>query len=74
MIPTVRGGENLLLTLCFDALVERVVCVGTERFIAVMNREPEDYTHWREETNRPPRSPLLATLFVRSVNPAHPFC
>ena len=40
--------DNELLTLCFDALVERVGYVGTERFIAVMNREPEDYTHWRE--------------------------
>ena len=26
----------------------RVGYVGTERFIAVMNREPEDYTRWRE--------------------------
>ena len=40
--------DNELLALCFDALVERVGYVGTERFIAVMNREPEDYTRWRE--------------------------
>ena len=26
----------------------RVGYVGTERFIAVMNREPEDYMRWRE--------------------------
>ena len=39
---------NEHLTLFFDALVERVGYVGTERFIAVMNREPEDYTRWRE--------------------------
>ena len=39
--------DNELLTLCFDALVERVGYVGS-RFIAVMNREPEDYTRWRE--------------------------
>lgn len=52
--------DNELLTLCFDALVERVGYVGTERFIAVMNREPEDYTRWRE--NQPDEEESIEEL------------
>ena len=52
--------DNELLTICFDALVERVGYVGTERFIAVMNREPEDYTRWRE--NQPDEEESIEEL------------
>ena len=52
--------DNELLTICFDALVERVGYVGTERFIAVMNREPEDYTRWRE--NQPDEEESIEKL------------
>ena len=52
--------DNELLALCFDALVERVGYVGTERFIAVMNREPEDYTLWRE--NQPDEEESIEEL------------
>ena len=52
--------DNELLTLCFDTLVERVGYVGTERFIAVMNREPEDYTLWLE--NQPDEEESIEEL------------
>lgn len=39
--------DNELVTLCFRALVDRVGYVGAERFIVMMNREPNDYTRWR---------------------------
>ena len=40
--------DTELRTTCFHALVERVGYLGTERFIVMMNRSPEDYTTWRE--------------------------
>ena len=60
--------DNELLTICFDALVERVGYVGTERFIAVMNREPEDYTRWRE--NQPDEEESIDRKSTR-LNSSH---
>ena len=37
-----------LKTYCFRALVGLVGHVDMERFIVLMNREPRDYTKWRE--------------------------
>lgn len=33
---------------CFGALTALVGHVGMERFIVLLNREPRDYTKWRE--------------------------
>ena len=52
--------DNELLTLCFDAVVEGVGYVGTERLSAVMDREPEDYTRWRE--NQPDEEESIEEL------------
>ena len=40
--------ESELRALCFSLLTEKVGYVDTERFIAMMNREPKDYTLWRK--------------------------
>lgn len=40
--------DSELKTYCFKALVELVGHVDMERFIALVNREPHDYTKWRE--------------------------
>ena len=40
--------DSELKTYCFNALVGLVGHVDMERFIALMNREPRDYTKWRE--------------------------
>jgi len=40
--------DNELRTTCFNALVKQVGYLGTERFIVLMNRNPEDYTAWHE--------------------------
>ena len=32
-----------------DALIERLGMVDAERFVALMNREPFDYTEWRRD-------------------------
>lgn len=40
--------DSELRDLCFTVLVGRVGPVNAERFIALMNREPRDYTRWRE--------------------------
>ncbi len=37
-----------LKATCFEALTSLVGHVGMERFIVMMNREPRDYTKWRE--------------------------
>jgi len=44
---TVRS-DCELKSVCFKALVELVGHVDMERFIVLMNREPRDYTKWRE--------------------------
>lgn len=38
-----------LKATCFNALTSLVGHVGMERFIVIMNREPRDYTKWREK-------------------------
>lgn len=40
--------DTELKSLCFKALVELVGHVDMERFIVLLNREPRDYTKWRE--------------------------
>ena len=40
--------DSELKTACFDALTALVGPVGMERFIVLINREPRDYTKWRE--------------------------
>ena len=40
--------DSELRTICFATIVGRVGPVNAERFIALMNREPRDYTRWRE--------------------------
>ena len=40
--------DSELRTICYTTLVGRVGPVNTERFIVMMNREPRDYTRWRE--------------------------
>ena len=40
--------ESELRALCFSLLTEKIGHVDTERFIAMMNREPKDYTLWSE--------------------------
>ena len=40
--------DSELKTYCFNALVGLVGHVDMERFIVLMNREPRDYTKWRE--------------------------
>ena len=40
--------DSELKAYCFNALVELVGHVDMERFIVLMNREPRDYTKWRE--------------------------
>jgi len=40
--------DNELRATCFSALVKQVGYLGTERFIVLMNRNPEDYTAWHE--------------------------
>lgn len=44
---TVRT-DSELKTYCFNALVGLVGHVDMERFIVLLNREPRDYTKWRE--------------------------
>ena len=40
--------DSELRTICFSALVYRVGYLGAERFVVMMNREPQDYTEWRK--------------------------
>jgi len=40
--------DNDLKSACFNAMVERVGYVDTERFIVLMNQNPLDYTEWRK--------------------------
>ena len=40
--------DTELKSYCFKALVELVGHVDMERFIVLLNREPRDYTKWRE--------------------------
>ena len=40
--------DSELRTICFSALVDRVGYLGAERFVVMMNREPQDYTEWRK--------------------------
>lgn len=40
--------DSELKAFCFKALVDLVGHVDMERFIVLMNREPRDYTKWRE--------------------------
>ena len=40
--------DRELRTVCFGALVDRVGYLGAERFVVLMNREPQDYTEWRK--------------------------
>ena len=40
--------DSELKAYCFKALVGLVGHVDAERFIVLMNREPHDYTKWRE--------------------------
>ena len=40
--------DSELRTICFRALVDRVGYLGAERFVVMMNREPQDYTEWRK--------------------------
>ena len=40
--------DSELKAFCFNALVGLVGHVDMERFIVLMNREPRDYTKWRE--------------------------
>ena len=40
--------DSELKCVCFNALVKLVGHVDMERFIVLMNREPRDYTKWRE--------------------------
>ncbi|MBR3084802.1 MAG: hypothetical protein IKH04_00220 [Kiritimatiellae bacterium] len=41
--------DSELKHTCFDALTALVGHVGMERFIVLLNREPRDYTKWREK-------------------------
>lgn len=43
-----RRTDSELKAYCFNALVGLVGHVDMERFIVLMNREPRDYTKWRE--------------------------
>ena len=45
---TMTRTDSELKAYCFKALVGLVGHVDTERFIVLMNREPRDYTKWRE--------------------------
>lgn len=40
--------DSELKSFCFKALVDLVGHVDMERFIVLLNREPRDYTKWRE--------------------------
>ena len=40
--------DSELRTICFSALVDRVGYLGAERFVVMMNREPQDYTEGRK--------------------------
>ena len=40
--------DSELKSVCFNALIKLVGHVDMERFIVLMNREPRDYTKWRE--------------------------
>lgn len=40
--------DNILLDTGMDILVEHLGLVEAERFIYLMNKEPFDYTKWRQ--------------------------
>ena len=40
--------DSELRTICLSALVDRVGYLGAERFVVMMNREPQDYAEWRK--------------------------
>ena len=40
--------DTILLDTGMDILVEKLGLVGAERFIFLMNKEPFDYTKWRQ--------------------------
>lgn len=40
--------DRQLRTECFNILVNRFGCLNTERFVAMLNQQPEDYTSWHE--------------------------
>ena len=47
-MTTTTMTDSELKAACFDALTTLVGPVGMERFIVLINREPRDYTKWRE--------------------------
>ena len=47
MMQTINDSE--LLSQGFMTLVKTFGDVNAERFIVLMNREPHDYTKWREQ-------------------------
>lgn len=49
--------------LRFQYLTEKLGPVDSERFIVLLNREPFDYTHWRDEN-------LFAGMTLDEVNDA----
>ena len=40
--------DSELKSFCYKALVDLVGPIDMERFIVLVNREPRDYTKWRE--------------------------
>ena len=40
--------DTILLDAGMDVLIERLGLVGAERFIYLVNKEPFDYTKWRQ--------------------------
>ena len=64
--------DSELKAVCFEALTSLVGHVGMERFIVMMNREPRDYTKWRESHFCEPNETIeeLAEK-IKSYRPRH---